>query len=141
MVDRPRASRARQSLVAAEAARAAHVQELLSAKEMVAGSFITKARLCGKPGCRCVTGEKHEAKYLSRSVEGRTNVAYVRASDEVEVETKAERYRAFRQARAELMKLAAQTAEWADEIEAAITEPYPPSGERGERTIHGRRRR
>jgi len=50
---------------------------------------------------------------------------YVRAADEVDVAAKAERYRQFRQARAELMKLAGETARFADELQQKMTEPYP----------------
>ena len=89
------------------------MEELLDADGMVAGSFVTLARTCGKPTCRCARGEKHEGKYLSRSEGGRTRLAYVPAGDEVDVATKAERYRQFRQARAALMK-AVETAQAAD---------------------------
>ena len=92
---------------------------------MIEGAFVTLGRKCGKPTCRCATGEKHYSKFLSRKVEGKTRLVYVRSEDEVEVSRKAERYRALRQARAELMKLAAQTAALADEIQVALTEPYP----------------
>lgn len=141
MAERPKASRARQRLVETEAARAGHVETLLATQEMIPGSFVTRARVCGKPGCRCAKGELHEAKYLSRSVEGRTRTAYVRGPDELEVKRKAERYRVFRQARAELMKLATQTAELADELEVALTEPYPPDSPPPKRASNGRRRR
>jgi hypothetical protein len=46
----------------------------------------------------------------------------------VDIARKAERYRQFRQARAELMKLSAQLAEAADELQAALNEAYPPDG-------------
>jgi hypothetical protein len=45
--------------------------------------------------------------------------------DEVEISAKAESYRRFRKARAELMKLAARAAELADELQRALTEAYP----------------
>jgi hypothetical protein len=105
----------------------------LAADAMVAGSFVTLARKCGKPTCRCARGEKHEGKYLSRSEGGRTRLAYVPAGDEVDVATKAERYRRFRQARAALMKLADETAEAADVLQASLTEPYPKEARRRRR--------
>lgn len=124
-MDRPKASKTRQRLREVEQARAAHIENLVKAGAMVEGSFVTLGRKCGKPGCRCETGEKHYSQYLSRSVNGRTELVYVRRLDEVDVSEKAERYRRFRNARAELMKLAAQTAELADDLQAALTEPYP----------------
>ena len=127
---RARASDARRRLRAAEEAREAHVEELLGAETMMAGAFAKQKRKCGKDNCRCATGASHVAAYLSRSVEGRTRLAYVPAGDEVDVATKAERYRRFRQARAELMKLAAETAQAADVLQAALTEPYPKEARR-----------
>lgn len=100
---------------------------------MVAGSFLKQGRTCGKPTCRCATGDRHEARYLSRRVDGRTQMAYVPARDEVDVATKAERYRRFRQARAALMKLADETAATADVLQAALTEPYPKESRRRRR--------
>ena len=130
MKKRERASEARRRLRAAEAAREAHVEDLLGAEPMVAGSFLKQGRTCGKPTCRCATGAKHEATYLSRKVDGRTQMVYVPAGDEVDVATKAERYRRFRQARAALMKLAAETAQAAAVLQAAVTEPYPKEARR-----------
>ena len=92
---------------------------------MVEGSFVTLGRKCGKPTCRCATGDKHFSKFLSRSEGGKSRPVYVRSVDEVDVASKAERYRQFRQARAELMKLADQTARFADELQQEMTEPYP----------------
>jgi hypothetical protein len=122
---RTKASEARRCLRQSERAREAHIEDLLRADAMISGSFVTLARTCGKPTCRCVRGEKHEGKYLSRNVGGKTRLIYVPAGDEVEVATKAERYRRFRQARAALMKLAAETAKVADALQEALTEPYP----------------
>lgn len=140
MADRPTASRARQDLIATEQARAAFLQELLDANVMVEGSFITLGRKCGKPNCHCATGEKHLARYLSRKVKGRTKLIYVPAAFEVDVRLKAERYRRFRQARAELMKLAARTAELADALQEALTEQPPTKTAKGKKR-NGRRRR
>ena len=130
---RKMASEARRRLRAAEAARAANVEQMLQAEAMVAGSFVKQGRTCGKPTCRCATGERHEARYLSRKIEGRTQMAYVSAGDEVDVATKAERYRRFRQARAALVKLAADTTHAADVLQAALTEPYPKEARRRRR--------
>ena len=102
----------------------------MGAGAMIAGSFVTLARTCGKPTCRCARGEKHEGKYLSRSDGGRTRLAYVPAGDELDVAPKAERYRRFRQARAALMKLAAEAAQAADVLQVAVTEPYPKEARR-----------
>ena len=124
-MDRRRASSIRQQLSQTEDARRSHVEAILGSEALVEGSFVTLGRKCGKPTCRCATGEKHFSKFLSRSVEGRTQLTYVPSGDEVEVARKAERYKRLRQARAELMKLSAQTAALADSLQKALTEPYP----------------
>lgn len=125
-MDRDRASRARQQLRQAEEARAKHLEDLLRADVMIVGSFVTLGRRCGKPTCHCAQGDKHYGKFISRSEGGRTRLIYVPGGEEVDVATKADRYRSFRQARADLMKLANQTAELADTLQQALTEPYPP---------------
>ena len=126
-MNRTKASDARQRLRKTEKARAAWVERILGAGEMVAGSFVELGRKCGKPNCRCAHGEKHYGKFLSRSEGGKTRLVFVPQADEVEVSTKAERYRQLREARAELMKLASQAAEYADALAEALTEPYPPT--------------
>jgi hypothetical protein len=140
-MDRTSASRARQRIRKIEEARAAHVETLLSADEMIAGSFVVLVRKCGKPTCRCATGDGHEARCLSRSEGGKTRMKYVPARDEVEVAAKSERYRTFRQARAELMRLSGELAELADELQAALTEPSPRSEAAGRAQGRSRRRR
>ena len=139
-MDRTTASKTRQQIRRVEETRAAHVETLLSAGEMIAGSFVVLTRKCGKPTCRCATGEGHEARCLSRSEGGKTRMVYVPARDEVDVSMKAERYREFRQARAELMRLSGQLAELADELQAALTEPYPRE-EPPPQAARGRKRR
>jgi hypothetical protein len=127
---RTKASEAKRRIVQTEQARRGQVKELLAADAMVAGSFVTLARGCGKATCRCARGEKHQGKYLSRSEGGRTRLVYVPAGDEVEVATRAERYRRFREARAVLMKLAAETAQAADALQIVLTQPYPKEARR-----------
>jgi hypothetical protein len=130
MTDRPKASRARQDLLKTEAARKRLLDVLLRAGVMVQGSFVTLGRKCGKPTCRCASGKKHYGKYLSRSEGGRTHLVFVPAADEVGISSKAEQYRRFREARAELMKLASHTASLADDLQVALTEPYGPTGKK-----------
>lgn len=46
----------------------------------VKGSLQTQMRRCGKPGCRCTTGEPHGPYvYLSVRVGGRSNLLYIPA--------------------------------------------------------------
>ncbi|MEK7863042.1 MAG: DUF6788 family protein, partial [Chloroflexota bacterium] len=103
-----------------------HVETLLGSDVLVEGSFVTLGRKCGKPTCRCATGAKHFSKFLSRSEGGKTRLAYVPAGDVMEVARKTERYKKLRQARAELMKLSAHTAELSDALGRALAQSYPP---------------
>ena len=50
---------------------------------------------------------------------------YVPASDELFVKEAAERYRRFREARAELAKLSAEVLSLADALQESLTVPYP----------------
>jgi hypothetical protein len=121
------ASRVRQLLVQTEEARQRYVEAVLAAGPLVTGSLVTLGRKCGKPNCRCATGEKHISKFLSRSEAGRTRLVYVPASDAMGLATKTASYRSVREARAALMKLAVQAAELIDELVSALSEPYAPA--------------
>ena len=140
-MDRPAASKARRRILETEKARAGHVQTVLGASAMIEGSFVTLGRKCGKEGCRCATGDKHYSKFVSRSVAGRTKLTYVPAGDEVGVAAKTERYRRFREARAELMKLAQQTAALVDGLQEELSEPYPPPSEKKSSAKSSRRKK
>ncbi len=125
-VSRAKASRLRQELRQNEDARRNHVDVIVGTEALVAGSFVTHGRRCGKPSCHCASGEKHFSRALSRTEDGRVRHVHVPAGDEVDVAEKTERYRRLREARAELVKLAAQTSRLADELQDALAEPYPP---------------
>jgi transcriptional regulator NrdR family protein len=61
---------------------------------MVRGTVITHRRRCGKPNCRCATGESlHEAAVLSYSQDGRTKFVMLQASEVESVRAATERFR------------------------------------------------
>lgn len=70
-------SRLRQRVDRLDKERRAHIRQLLHAQEMIQGSLYQMERRCGKPGCRCVEGEKHVSWYLSRALGGRTKLTYI----------------------------------------------------------------
>lgn len=70
---------------------------------LIRGVLLTRARVCGKPGCRCTRGERHVSKVLSVGVGGAIRQVHVPAGDQVRVSDKTERYRTFRRARTELV--------------------------------------
>ena len=63
---------------------------------LLRGSLIVLRRRCGKPGCHCVTGERHETPALSYSVEGRTRMLTLGAGDLSEVRAGIARYESAR---------------------------------------------
>lgn len=84
--------------------------------EMVRGTVITHRRRCGKPNCRCASGETqmlHESVVLSYSQGSRTRFLMLPAAEVEAVAAAAERFRAARarledQANAGLAELAAR---------------------------------
>jgi hypothetical protein len=63
------------------------------------GTLTTFRRRCGKPACRCATGEPHESPALSYTERGRTKTLTLTAAEVAEVRAALARYQ---QARAEL---------------------------------------
>ncbi|RLA57222.1 MAG: hypothetical protein DRR04_13265 [Gammaproteobacteria bacterium] len=124
-------SKLRQELRKIEKSRWAHVQKILQeGGPMRPGSLVTVLRKCGKPNCRCATGERHPAKYLSIKEGGKTRMVYVPAAAEVMVAEETKRYRGLRQERATLVKLAQRSLELIDELQKVFetSEPIKPVG-------------
>lgn len=63
------------------------------------GTLTTFRRRCGKPSCRCATGEPHESPALTFTEEGRTKTITLSGSEVKEVAAAVARYQ---EARAEL---------------------------------------
>ena len=93
---------------------------------LIRGTFGTRGRVCGAAGCRCARGELHQSKYLSAREEGQTRQVHVPAGDEIEVQEGVERYRRFRQVRAELAESAREELELAEQLGLSLLKPYPP---------------
>jgi hypothetical protein len=132
MAKPPDPSRIRQQLVQTEARRDQHLQVLLDTRlRMIRGSFVLLGKKCGKPNCRCATGEPHPTHYLSISEEGRKRMVHVRSADLAMVRDAAERYRCFREARAALVKLSAEVVALADALQECLVDPYPSASKGG----------
>lgn len=67
--------------------------------QLLRGALFTLRRKCGKPTCRCATGEPHETPALAYPADGRTNTITLAHADVVVVRAALARYAA---ARAEL---------------------------------------
>jgi hypothetical protein len=59
---------------------------------MLRGTLTTFRRRCGKPSCRCVTGEPHESPALTYTEGGRTKTLTLSASEVKEVRAALGRY-------------------------------------------------
>ena len=69
------------------------------------GTLTVFRRRCGKPSCRCATGEPHESPALTYTEAGRTRTLTLRAGEVAEVSAALARYE---QARSELDRAAAE---------------------------------
>jgi hypothetical protein len=137
---RSKSSRVRQRLAEAAQRHLEQVDLLLANKGLlIRGSFGVRRRLCGKPNCHCVRGERHESKYLSASQDGKLRQVHVPESDVAEVSQGVARYRRFRQAEAKLVELSALQLRLVGELGEAQLEPYPPDHPLPPRARRGRR--
>jgi hypothetical protein len=71
---------------------------------MVQGSFYLLRRKCGKPNCRCATGQLHAAYVLTRSEQGKDRLYTVPREQRARVRKWAAEYRRYQRARAVLAK-------------------------------------
>jgi len=55
------------------------LNRLLSGQGLIHGTLLSRRRVCGKPNCRCVRGQRHESLYLVVSEAGRGRQLYVPA--------------------------------------------------------------
>ena len=61
--------------------------------EIIKGSLVNVARVCGKTNCRCAKGHKHQSLYLSQSRKGKTVTKYIPKRAEKKVLAAVERYK------------------------------------------------
>jgi len=61
--------------------------------EIIKGSLVIVARVCGKANCRCVKGYKHKSLYLSQSRKGKTIMTYISKRKKKKVIAAVERHR------------------------------------------------
>lgn len=122
-----RTSRLRQRLRQAAEQHQGHIERILEQDPtLIRGSFGSRARVCGNPGCHCARGEKHTSKYLTASAGGKVRQVHVPASDEDLVAAGVARYRRYRRMRKRLVDLGALQLELVDELGQSLLAPYPP---------------
>jgi len=81
------------------------------------GTVYEQKRKCGKPGCRCATGEPHSSMILSRSEQGRTKLAVIPSGHLKDFQVLTERYQRFRRARARLGQIYKTMVSLIDQLE------------------------
>ena len=140
-------SRLRRTIVDVKVEHERHVEAVLAEKgPLIRGTVARRRRKCGRPGCHCNRGELHESKHLSVAVGGRTRTVHLPEADIARVDVGARRYRRFRRARAQLVRLEAKLVALVDRLGHSLLEGYPPghpavpAGRRGRKAQHGPRR-
>lgn len=142
-----RTSRLRQRLLQSAEQHREQIEHFLEEQgPLIRGSFGTRSRVCGNPGCHCARGEKHVSKYLTGTDRGRLRQVHVPASDEQLVSNGVNRYRRFRRMRKRLADLGALLLELVDELGRSLRAPYPPgdplppASRRGRKARHAARK-
>ena len=83
---------------------------------MVQGSFYLLRRKCGKPNCRCATGQRHATYVLTRSEQGKDRLYTVPKEQRAQVRKWAAQYRRYQRARAVLARRHAQLLALVDQM-------------------------
>jgi len=69
------------------------LKSYISWKELIRGTLTVRERVCGKPRCRCLRGQKHIALYLTRGKGGKMEQLYIPAEKEEMVREWVKNYR------------------------------------------------
>ena len=98
---------------------------LLNPKEMVTGSIYGAYKKCGNKNCRCSKGVLHGPfNYLSRKVDGKKKLTFIRRADEDRIKKEEENYRNYTKAMARLNKLNSRIYEDIKKIKEQKTGSY-----------------
>ena len=84
------------------------VQSFQRSDPMVQGSFYLLRRQCGKPTCRCNSGQQHASWVLTRSEGGQDRIYSVPQDQRARIRKETAAYRRYQRARALLVKRHAQ---------------------------------
>jgi hypothetical protein len=82
------------------------VKQMAARKPPLAASLVAVQRRCGKPGCHCATGEKHQAHQLTYKVRGKTRTVYVPVDLTEEVRSWIDEHRRLKRLLQEISQLA-----------------------------------
>ena len=142
MVQLKKASQLRQRLLDVESKLISLIESLVDERgPVVRGVFQSHGTRCGKPNCKCAQGDLHPTAVLAISQKGERRNVYVPIPDRGELRRRTERYRDFRQSRAELARLGTELLGLADKLLETLIEPYSPKRRRQPRKRIGKRRK
>ena len=85
--------------------RDARLRQLPGVEPLVAASLVQAGVRCGKSTCRCASGEKHTAYYLTFKVKATTRTVYVPKDHVEEVRQWVEEHRRVRTLLSEISQL------------------------------------
>jgi hypothetical protein len=122
-------SKLRQQLWRAYAALAHTLRRLQRSEPMVQGSFYLLRRKCGKPNCRCATGQLHASYVLTRSEAGKDRLYTVPKDQRAQVRKWAAEYRRDQRARAVLVKRHLHLLSLVDQMAEQRLLTWPPNKE------------
>jgi len=101
------------------------ISYLLHPKDMVSGSIYATYKKCGNKNCRCAKGELHGPfNYISKRVDGKTILTFVRRADEKKITKEAENYRDYIKVIAKLNKLDKKIYDSIKKIKEIKTKDY-----------------
>jgi hypothetical protein len=95
------------------------LEDCLGRELLLPGSLYILRRKCGKPNCRCSSGELHESTVLSYRGQGRPRNISPSAEQLESLRSMTQAYRRCRQARAKLVRWQRQLLSLVDALEAA----------------------
>jgi hypothetical protein len=90
-------------------------------RPLIRGNVYNLRRKCGKAGCRCQDGHLHETWVLSVPEKGRKRMRAIPKGKCTQWRSMSERYRRFRRARAQLVKLFVEVLKLVDQLERERT--------------------
>ena len=98
---------------------------LLHPRDMVSGSLYSTYKKCGNKKCRCAKGELHGPfNYISKRVDGKTILTFVRRADENKIKKEAENYREYIKVIAKLNKIDKKIYDNVKKIKEIKTKDY-----------------
>ena len=115
----------RKKIYFSEQQRQKVISYLLHPKDMVSGSLYSTYKKCGNKNCCCAGGKLHGPfNYLSKRVDGKTVLSFVRKADESQIIKEAGHYRDYIRAMARLNRLDKKIYDSIKKIKETKTKDY-----------------